>query len=136
MKIYIERLVKEWKEHSKTIIGVDFDATISPYPTIENNDDITRCISLLKEAKKIGAYIVVYTCCDEGKYDDIIDFCKNNGIEIDSINQNPIPLPFGNGYKPYCNIYLDDRAGFTGAMDILQSAIDKITETQKGANKL
>lgn len=124
---YIQRLKSEWQTHGKIIIGVDFDSTISPYPTIDNAEDIARCIKLLKRCKFIGAYLVVFTCCDTGRYEDILGFCKNNGLEIDAINRNPVPLPFGNDAKPYCNIYLDDRSGFVEAMDILQEAANFIS---------
>jgi len=119
---YIYRLVSEWRMHGKIIVGVDFDSTISPYPSIDNSDDIMRCIKLLKRVQSVGAYLVVFTCCDSGRYEDILGFCKINGLEIDAINRNPVPLPFGNDSKPYCNIYLDDRSGFVEAMDILEQA--------------
>lgn len=120
---YVNRLFNEWMEHGKIIIGVDFDSTISPYPTIDNDEDIVRCIKLIQKAKETGAYLIVFTCCDPGRYDDILGFCKNNGIEMDGINKNPIKLPFGHNTKPYCNIYLDDRSGFNEAMNILEEAM-------------
>lgn len=121
---YIDRLYNEWKQHSKIIIGVDFDSTISPYHTIDNDSDIHRCIKLLKTAKETGAYIVLYTCCGEDRYDSIISYFHTTfSFPPDSINRNPIELPYGNQSKPYCNIYLDDRAGFIESMDILESAM-------------
>lgn len=126
MNKYTSRLIKEWKTHGKIIIGVDFDSTISPYPTIDNDEDILRCISLIKRAKEVGAYIVIFTCCEPGRYDDILGFCKNNGIEVDAVNRNPIDLPFGNENKPYCNIYLDDRSGLCESMDILENSLNEI----------
>ena len=133
---YISRLIKEWKSYGKIIVGVDFDSTLSPYPTIDNSEDISRCISLLKRVKSVGAYLVVFTCCDEGRYDDIYGFCRNNGLSIDSINQNPIDLPFGNKNKPYCNIYLDDRSGFTQSMDILEEATNAMSAQINATNTL
>ena len=49
MKKYIDRLVNEWQSHGKIIIGVDFDSTISPYHTLDNQEDIDRTIKLLKD---------------------------------------------------------------------------------------
>lgn len=126
MQKYIDRLIKEWEMYGKIIVGIDFDSTISEYPTIDNLEDIQRCIKLLKRVRSVGAYLVVFTCCDSGRYDDIYGFCAINGLDIDAINRNPIDLPFGNSSKPYCNIYLDDRSGFCEAMDILEHATNAI----------
>lgn len=133
---YVNRLFNEWMEHGKIIIGVDFDSTISPYPTIDNDEGIVRCINLIKQAKHTGAYTIVYTCCDPGRYDDILGFCKNNGIEMDGINKNPIKLPFGHNTKPYCNIYLDDRSGFNEAMNILEQAMYLVRAENESKNIL
>lgn len=46
MKKYIERLTKEWIEHGKIIISVDYDDTISPYREDFNKEDIDRTIKL------------------------------------------------------------------------------------------
>ena len=134
MQKYIDRLTTEWETHGKIIIGADFDSTLSPYPTIENDKDIARCVNLIKIAQQTGAYVVIYTCCDPGRYDDIIGFVTNNGIRVDAINRNPIDLPFGHGSKPYCNIYLDDRSGFIQAMDILEAAMYTIRAKQNIKN--
>ena len=123
---YTERLIKEWRSYGKIIIAVDFDSTISPYPTIDNDEDIMRCVKLLQRARSIGAYIVIHTCCAVGRYEDILGFCKNNGIEVDSVNKNPIELPFGHQNKPYANVFLDDRAGFIETMNILEDACNVI----------
>jgi hypothetical protein len=40
-------------------------------------------------------------------------------LKIDSINQNPINLPYGNSSKIYANIFLDDRAGLNESLDRL-----------------
>ncbi len=136
MQKYIDRLVTEWETHSKIIIGADFDSTLSPYPTIDNDKDIARCINLIKVAQQTGAYVVIYTCCAPGRYDDIIGFVTNNGIKVDAVNRNPIDLPFGHGSKPYCNIYLDDRSGFIQAMDILEQAIYTIRGRRQKDNAL
>lgn len=136
MNKYVERLVKEWEMYGKIIVATDFDSTVSPYPTINNDADILRCTKLLQRVKSVGAYIVVHTCCDSGRYDDIVGFCKNNGVEVDSINKNPIELPFGHDHKPYANIFLDDRAGFVEAMDILEEACNIVCGRRAAKNLL
>ena len=120
--IYVARLLKEWKEHGKIIIACDYDDTIRNWSL---DDDETReaVIDLLKKAKETGAYIVIFTACSPDRYDEIKVFCNEQGVTIDSINQNPIDLPYGNTSKVYANIFLDDRAGLPQAMEILKRAM-------------
>lgn len=124
MKKYIDRLVNEWQTHGKVIIGVDFDSTISPYHTLDNQEDIDRTIRLLKDCQLVGCYTVIHTACNEDRHEDIMAYCSKIGIHVDSINQTPIQLPYGKkGSKPYCNHFLDDRAALPAALDILEEAM-------------
>lgn len=124
MKKYVDRLVHEWQTHSKIIIGVDFDNTISPYHTLDNQEDIDRTIKLLKDCQMVGCYTVIHTACNENRHKDIMSYCDKIGIKVDSINQTPIELPYGKkGSKPYCNHFLDDRAALPAALDILEEAM-------------
>ncbi len=132
---YVSRLVEEWKTHGKVIIAVDFDDTISIYRNGFNKPDIERTIQLLKDAFLTGAYIVVFTACNPDRYEDIQRHCEEQRIPIQAINNNPIELPFGNHKKVYANIFLDDRAGLTEALDILEEAMYKFRGWQEG-NKL
>lgn len=135
--IYVERLEKEWMEHGKIIVGVDFDSTISPYQTLNNQKDMDRCIALLKECKNTGCYIVIHTACREDRYDAIKKYCEEVGIEMDTINVTPIDLPYGKtGSKPYCNHFLDDRAALPSSLDILEMAMYRVRGNRKSKEKL
>lgn len=123
MDKYTERLIREWKQHGKIIISVDYDSTISYWPSIENQDDISRTIKLCQLAKETGAYITVFTASDIEKFEEIQKHCEEIRLPIDSINQNAIPLPYGNHGKIYYNINLCDRSGLTQALDMLESAM-------------
>lgn len=128
MNIYSERLIKEWETHGKIIIGVDFDSTISPYHTIDNQSDIDRAIELILAAQSVGCYIMIHTACNADRHSDIIRYCTGIGIHVDGINETVIDLPYGkDGSKPYCNIYLDDRAGLVEALNILEDSIYTIS---------
>ena len=120
---YIDRLYEEWKQHKNIIIGLDFDDTIYPYRENFSNTDMT--ISLVKEAQKVGATVIVYTGSSPDRYDFIRQYCQEKGLRIDGINENVI-TPFGDNRKIYANIYLDDRAGIFEAMEILGTAMWKI----------
>jgi molybdenum cofactor biosynthesis enzyme MoaA len=124
MNKYVERLTDEWKQHGKIIIAVDFDDTISPwrYKSDEDEAFYKKVIEILKEAKMVGAYIVIFTACNEDRYDEIRNYCRKRGLDIDDINNVPIDLPYGKGRKLYANIFLDDRAGLREALATLSEA--------------
>lgn len=126
MNIYSQRLLIEWRTHGKIIIAVDFDSTIFPYHTLNNKEDMERTIDLVKKANEIGAYIVIFTASVESRFDFIREYCESIKVPIDSINKNPIELPYGNNGKVYANIFIDDRAGLTSALDILEETINEM----------
>lgn len=124
---YLDRLVDEWYQHGKVIIACDYDDTISPWKMKhENHSDFTRVIELLKAAKHTGAFVTIWSACDKGRFDEIRSYCKSKGLDIDSINENPIDLPYGNNGKIYANIYLDDRSGLNESLNILEFAMYKV----------
>lgn len=128
MNKYVERLVREWKKERKIIISVDYDSTISYWPSIENQEDIERAIKLIQLAYAIGAYITIFTASDIEKFEEIQSHCEKIKIPVHSINSNPISLPYGNHGKIYYNINLCDRSGLREALDILDQAIDIMQE--------
>ena len=118
---YLNRLMEEWRQHGKIIIACDFDDTISPWRF--HDFDYDKVIGILKEAKNTGAYISIFTACDPARYQEITDYCRNKGLEIDSINETPIDLPYGKNKKIYANIFIDDRAGLNESLRILEFAM-------------
>ena len=126
---YLNRLIAEWEQHGKIIIACDFDDTIRHWGLDGFNSD--RVIEILKIAKQTGAYIVIFTASNPERYPEIEQYCKGIGLEIDTINKNPISLPYGNTGKVYANIFIDDRAGLNEALNILEMAMYTI----RGKNK-
>lgn len=122
MNKYAFRLAEEWKQHGKIIIAVDWDDTLSPWK-LHKEHELHPVWSLLKTCKYTGAYITIFTACNEDRYPEIMKYCEKKGLIPDSINQNPINLPYGNQNKVYANIFLDDRAGLDEAMRILEQAL-------------
>lgn len=120
---YVERLFNEWKKHGKIIIAVDYDDSLSPWKLTENKEDLLPVWELIKQAKFTGAYIVIFTACDTSRYPEIQKYCDEMGVSLDTINENPIDLPYGKYKKIYANIFLDDRAGLNEAMSILEEAM-------------
>lgn len=125
IKPYVDRLVKEWITHKKIIISVDYDDTIFPWG-LNNKIDQQRTIELVKTAQSIGAYIVIFTASDPERHLEIQQHCESIQLPIDSINKNPIPLPYGNNGKIYYNINLCDRSGLVQSLDILEEAMRQI----------
>ena len=117
---YLDRLVQEWDQHGKIIIACDYDDTISPWKM--HNADFKRVIETLKKARQTGAYLVIFTACDEQRYAEILNYCQRSGLEIDAINKTPIDLPYGKNAKVYANIFIDDRAGLNESLNILEMA--------------
>lgn len=122
---YVNRLVEEWKAHGKIILSVDFDDTLYPYrfTSEEDQEEIRDTIKLIKQVQKVGAYLVIFTASNKDRHPEISDFCTQAGIPCDSINQNPIELPYGKEGKIYYNIMLCDRSGLKEAKEILRYAM-------------
>lgn len=126
----IERLTKEWIEHGKIVLAVDYDDTLYHWRhrTKEECDEV---INLVKWCKTIGAYVMIHTSSDPERYDEIISFCKSQGLEIDSINKNAIELPYGSKGKPYYNWQLCDRSGLSYAKDVLELAAKAVVTAKR-----
>lgn len=122
MSKYINRLVEEWRTHGKIVLSIDFDDTICPW-RLRSQEECDKTISLIKEAQLVGTYNVIFTACNPDRIPEIRKYCKEKGINVDSINANPIPLPYGNDRKIYYNLNLCDRSGLTEAENILKEAI-------------
>lgn len=120
---YVDRLTKEWKQHKMIIIGVDFDDTISPWG-LNTTQECNWVIEKLKTYQTQGAYITIFTACNEDRFKDISDFCDQNGLMITGINKNAIDgLPYGHAGKIQANVFVDDRAGIFETIDILDMAL-------------
>ena len=118
------RLYDEYKKYGKIIVATDFDDTIFDYH--KKGYTYTKVIALLKECQELGFYICVFTGTPKVKYVEIVAYCKEIGLNIASINENPFPMPFGNDGKIYFNILLDDRAGLRESYGILRNLVDEI----------
>lgn len=119
---YVQRLFDEWKLHGRVVVGCDFDDTISPWK-LANLDDCTKIMQIIRDAQNVGIYLTIFTACNEDRYEDILNYCRINNLRVDSINANPIDLPYGNNKKIYANIFIDDRAGLDQALDTLKEAM-------------
>lgn len=120
----VERLFNEYKQHKKLVVAVDFDDTFFDYH--KKGYSYPVVIELIKECQELGFYIVLFTGCAKDKWPGMIEYCKSIGITPAAVNQNPIPLPFGNDGKIYFNILFDDRAGLWEACCIMRAFLNEI----------
>lgn len=118
----VNRLVEEWNKYKTIVIAYDFDNTVFDYHNQGHiYDDV---INILRECKKFGAYLIVFTANDEDKYPDIIKYLQDKNIPFDAINESPKFVPVTSKHKIYYNILLDDRAGLSSSYNNLQNALD------------
>jgi hypothetical protein len=126
----VDRLYREYKLHPKLIIAADFDSTIAPFHDYEKDYDYSDTIDVLKRCQEKGFYICIFTGSPVDKYPSILQYCNSLGLEIATINKNPIPLPFGNDGKMYFNVLIDDRAGIGQTLEILNTLLNRIDKKE------
>ncbi|MCR4892749.1 MAG: hypothetical protein K5989_11285 [Lachnospiraceae bacterium] len=95
------------------VFAVDFDGTISfgKYPGAGPAND--GLIEFLKMRKGIGDKLILWTCREGNDLQIAVNFCAENGLEFDAINDNlpEIIEKYGtNSRKISCDFYIDDRA--------------------------
>ena len=95
------------------IIAVDFDGTLCYSNWPELGDPNEGLISYLKEWKKQGNKLILWTCRAGEPLDNAILWCKQQGLEFDAVNDNLpeiVSLYGNNSRKITCDYYIDDRA--------------------------
>lgn len=99
--------------NGNVIYAVDFDGTLSfgRWPDIgEPNKPLFR---FLKEEKEKGARIILYTCRNGAELDAAVEYCTDQGLQFDAVNENLpelIELYGGDTRKINADFYLDDKA--------------------------
>ena len=94
----------------KPIVAVDFDGTLSldsQYPNIGRFN--THLYEALMDLRKCDWSIVLWTCREGRELKEAVEWCANNGLEFDAINENPSHVPF-KSRKVVADMYIDDRA--------------------------
>lgn len=130
---FVERFIREWILHKKVVLACDFDDTVFPW-SFKSDEDLEyqkEIIRVIKLAENLGIYLVIWSACDADRYNDIRKWCLAHDLRIASINENPIPLPYGNNRKMYYNHLLDDRAGLEQALDMLEYACYRVESERR-----
>ena len=107
------------KKKDSYVIAVDFDGTLCEYafPNIgEQKQHHKDLLNLLIQMRLKGHKLILWTCRgDNAEYPCLfqaIEWCKNQGLEFDSINEN-IPGTkklSGPSPKVVADFYIDDKA--------------------------
>ena len=95
------------------IIAVDFDGTlcVDCYPAIGTAN--YKLIRTLRKRQETGDKLILWTCRAGDKLEEAIEWCREQGIIFDAINDNlpeMINLWGNNSRKITADIYLDDKA--------------------------
>ena len=120
----LQRLIDEYKKHPRLIVALDFDDTV--YDFHKKGHMYGEVLDLMRRCQKLGFYIMLFTGSEPDRHLSQAAFLLENGIVVDAVNQNPLPLPYGNSGKPYFNILLDDRAGLYQAFAVLFELVTMI----------
>lgn len=128
----IQRLIDEYERHGTLIIAFDYDNTVYDY--YKKDYKFFDVIHALREAKRLGCILTVFTSCNEDRMPEIKEYLAKEKIPYDYINDTPEYIPF-KGRKVYYNLLLDDRAGLSAAFEQLQSVLAHIRSI-KATNNL
>ena len=119
------------------IIAVDFDGTIvqDKYPLI--GEQYPHAFEVLKKWKEHGHILILWTCRNDNSehpfvLQNAINFCLENGLDFDAVNNNYHAIGFCPYPKIYADVYIDDRSIFPpGKIDwnFFEKSIEKIDLT-------
>ena len=95
---------------TKPVIAVDFDDTLIYANGIPNG----QLISVLKNFRKKGGKLILWTCRNDRKLHEAVVMCTEMGLFFDAVNCN-VPEScylFETGYgspKVFAHLYIDDK---------------------------
>lgn len=95
-----------------SIYAIDFDGTLckKKYPDIGDKKESN--IEFVKKLKDDGHQIVLWTCRKDDDLQAAVDWCTDEGIEFDAINENlpeVIEKYGGDSRKIHADFYVDDK---------------------------
>ena len=105
------------------VFAVDFDGTLSfgQWPGVgEANREL---ITFLMKRKSMGDKMILWTCRENKELETAVLWCKEQGLEFDSINDNlpEIVEQYGsNSRKISCDYYIDDKAITSNFVKLLE----------------
>lgn len=120
------------KAEDRKVYAVDFDGTLckSEYPKIGAENK--RLIETLKEIRKGGDELILWTCRHGKPLEEAVEWCKERGLEFDAVNENleRFKKTFGETRKVFAHEYIDDLS-VTPSRFILKMEVEKANEEKK-----
>jgi len=94
-------------------IAVDFDGTIVDHVFPEIGAPVPLAFHYLRQFREAGAKLILWTMRSDGQdvgnvLTQAADFCADNGVPFDYINENP--QDWTTSPKAYAHVYIDDAA--------------------------
>ncbi len=126
----VERLCAWHRTNGRLIVAYDFDNTV--YDFHSRGHDYREVISLLRDVKKVGAFLIVFTGNEDTAF--VRDFLAQNQIPYDAINEQA-PFLTTTARKIYYNLLIDDAAGLASACAHLRAYIDIINAQHSKENE-
>ena len=109
--------VHEGKVHRPIIIACDFDGVLHYGTFPEIGKPNTQLIAYLKNCRKCGIKVILYTMREGDLLDRALEFCKLWDLEFDAVNDN-LPemqeIYKNNPRKIYFDYLIDDRIALCG----------------------
>jgi hypothetical protein len=98
------------------VIAIDFDGTIVDHAFPKIGNPKPHAFEVIKELKAAGYKLILWTCREDDHrhqyLDEAVQFCRENGVEFDAVNETIKEEEFRDGVKlrkPYCRYFIDDR---------------------------
>lgn len=102
------------KKYRNPIAAIDFDGTIVEHRFPAIGDPLPDAFNVLKALRKSHSFdLILWTCRDHKYLEQAVDFCGENGVVFDAVNDNVFCTQgkFANR-KIYADYYIDDRGLF------------------------
>ncbi len=93
-------------------IAIDFDGTLVKHKFPKIGKKIPFSSEAVKQLKKDGHKLILWTYRTGTKLDDAVAYCKSEGLEFDSVNRNKVDEEFFHhdmSRKIIADMYIDDR---------------------------
>ena len=105
-------------------IAVDFDGTIVEHAYPKIGKDMLFAFETLKELKKKGHNLILWTFRHGRELDEAVEYCKSKGVEFYAVNKNYPEEEWNDDIqrKIQADIFIDDRniGGFLGWSSVWQ----------------
>lgn len=101
-------------------IAVDFDHTLADTDATKIYSPNTKLINCLIDRRKQGDKLILWTCREGSRLDQAVEWCKEQGLEFDAVNDNLPGLKlFGlNPRKVVADLYIDDMSANKEGFDL------------------